>query len=179
MSETEVIDVVEILEPSAEVYTVVLGENTYIQSPLTFFRKIELFSVLADAIDKALAEGAIISEFLDEIPGSTSDLKEADVFVKAIVKIVRFAPDILSDIFCISLNIKKYERGEVKELLQEIEDEQAMDILNHFVDQNWDAMMDFFSKQMSPLVAKVSEKVQSRSTSSKPSKASPARTPKK
>jgi hypothetical protein len=179
MSETETIDVVETLEPSAQVYTVELGDNTYIQSPLTFFRKIELFSVLADAIDKALSEGAIISEFLDEIPGSTSDLKEADVFVKAIVKIVRFAPDILSDIFCISLNVKKNERKELKEQLEELDDEQAMDILNHFIDQNWDAMMDFFSKQVSPLVAKVSEKVQSQSTSSKPSKVSPARTQKK
>jgi len=172
------IDVVETLEPSAEVFSVEIGDRTYVQSPLTFFRKIELFSVLADAIDKALSEGALISEFLDEIPEDTSDLKEADVFVKAIVKVVKFAPDLLSDIFAISLNVPQGVRKQFKSDLEFIDDDQAMGILNHFIDQNWDAMMDFFSKQVSPLVEKVSNKMQSRSTSSKPSKASPRRTAK-
>jgi len=179
MSETETINVVETLEPSAQIYTIILGERTFVQSPLTFFRKVELFSVLADAIDKALSEGAVISEFLEEIPENTSDLVEADVFVKAIAKVVKYAPDLLGDIFCISLNVKRNQREEVKELLEEMGDEQSVEIINHFIDQNWDAMMDFFSKQMSPLVAKVSEKVQSRSTSSKPSKVSRVRTQKR
>ncbi len=59
-----------------------------------------------------------------------------------------------------------------------MDDEQAVEIMNNFVDQNWDAMTDFFSKQLSPLIGKVSEKLQSQSTPSKPSKASRTRTQK-
>src|SRR5574342_637844 len=128
MSEQNTNDVLETLEPSAQNYEVQLGDRVFVQSPLSFFRKVELFSVLADAIDKALSEGAIISEFLEDIPESTSDIAEADVFVKAIAKIIKFAPDILSDIFCISLNVKRNERTEVKELLEDLNDEQAMTI---------------------------------------------------
>jgi hypothetical protein len=179
MSETQTIDVLETLEPAAQTYEVILGDRVFEQTPLSFFRKIELFSVLADAIDKALSEGALVSEFLEDIPDSSSNISDSDVFVKAVVKIVKHAPDLLRDITCISLNVKRGEREEVLALLEDIDDEQAMLILNHFVDQNWDAMQDFFSKQMMPLVGKVSEKLQSQSTLSKPSKASRPRTPKK
>lgn len=177
MTTTEV-DVIEVLEPAAENFEVSIAGVTYVQTPLTFFRKIELFSVLADAVDKALSEGALISELLDEIPDSTTNLKEADVFVKAIVKVVKYAPDLLSDIFAISLNVPQNSRRSFKEDLETIDDDTAMGILNHFIDQNWDAMMDFFSKQVSPLIAKVSEKVQSPSTSSTPLKGSRRRTAK-
>ena len=176
--DTEKVDVVEILEPSAQIFTIVLAagtdrETVLYQKPLSFFRKIEFFSVLGEAIEKALAEGTTISEILDvpeSAPGTltTGDLKEADMFVKAIARVVRFVPDLLEDVYCISLNVRRGEREEVKELLREMDDEQGMEILNNFVDQNWDAMMDFFSKQMSQLLEKVSQKVQSRSMSLKP-----------
>ena len=177
MTTTET-DVVEVLEPAAENYEVSIAGVNYTQTPLTFFRKIELFSVLADAVDKALSEGALISELLDEIPDSATSLTEADVFVKAIVKVVKYAPELLSDIFAISLNVPQNARRSFKEDLELIDDDTAMNILNHFIDQNWDAMMDFFSKQVSPLIAKVSEKVQSQSTSSTPLKGSRRRTAK-
>jgi len=178
MSETETLDVIETLEPSAQSYEIIIGDTTFTQTPLSFFRKIELFSVLADAIDKALSEGAVISELLDDMPGDTSDLKEADLFIKTIAKVIKYAPDLLGDIFCISLNIKRDEREYAKELFEVMDDETAGKIMNNFVEQNWDAMMDFFSKQVSPLMSKVSEKVQSRSMQSTPSKTSRRRTAK-
>ena len=185
MSETETIDVVETLEPSSPNYEIVIGDRTFTQKSLSFFGKIELFSVLADTIEKALSEGATLGELLEELPTDTqnvkaSDLAETDVLVRVIAKLVKFAPEILEDVFCISLNVKRGEREEVKELLrEELSDDEAMTILNQFINQNWDAIMDFFSKQVSPLIQNVSEKMQSRSTSSKPSKASPRSTAKK
>jgi len=176
-------DVTEVLEPSAKTYEVVLGDYIYTQKPLSFFGKIELFSVLADTVEKALSEGITVGELLDEIPEDTANMKanefaETDVLVKGIAKLVKFSPDILKDVYCISLGVKKGDREEVKELLEKLDDEQGAEILNHFLDQNWDAILDFFSKQVSPLIQNVSERMQSRSTSSKPSKASRQRTPK-
>lgn len=185
MSEQET-DVIEVLEPSVKEYNVTLAEGTqfervYLQKPLTFFGKIELFSVLADAIEKAMSEGATIGELIDELPENTanisaSDVAETDVLVRAIAKIVKFAPDILEDVFCISLGVKRNDRELYKEYIRELPDDKAMDILNNFIDQNWEAMMDFFGKQVMPLIQNVSGKLQSRSTSSTPSKASRPRT---
>lgn len=179
-SDTE-INVIETLEPSSTIYKVVLSEGTELetvlyQKPLSFFGKIELFSILGDAVEKALSDGAVISELLDVPDANSAGIADADVFVKSVAKIVKYAPELLQDIYCISLDVRKGNREFVKGLLDGISDEQGMDILNHFVDQNWDAMTDFFSKQVMPLVNKVSEKVQSRSTSSKPSKVTRPRT---
>src|SRR3990170_6090566 len=108
MSEKE-IDVIEVLEPSAQIYTVVLAKDTenelvLTQKPLSFFGKIELFSVLGSAIEKALAQGSVISDFL-EVPENKEGLGEADTFIKAISKIAQVAPDLVGDIFCISFGV--------------------------------------------------------------------------
>jgi hypothetical protein len=179
--EAPVEDTVEVLEPSAPNYEEEIGGVTYTQKPLSFFGKIEFFSVLADGIERALSEGISLGELLDEIPDANTnpgDLREADVFIKALAKVLKVAPDLLTSIYAISLGVKRNARSEFFEALEDIEDEQAVRILNHFIDQNWDAVMDFFSKQVNPLIQNVSEKLQSESTPLKPSKASPRRTAK-
>jgi len=175
MSETTV-DVVEVLEPSTRVYEVTIGDTLYFQKPLSFFGKIEFFSVLGDAVEKALASGTTVTELLegDVLSGTGGD---ADSLIKGIAKIARIAPELLGDIFAISLGVPRSERVDFKESLELLTDEQGNAIINQFVDQNWEAMEDFFSAQ-SNLVKKVSEKMQSKSTSSKPSKATRTRTQK-
>jgi hypothetical protein len=182
MSTTEV-EALEVLDTSVPNYDEEIGGIIYEQVPLSFFGKIELFSVLANAIEKALADGAIISELLGDLPNasamSAGDLSDSDVFVRAIAKVMKYAPETLQEIFAISLKIKRNERALFFSNLEDISDEQAMRILNHFLDQNWDAIMDFFKEQVKPLIANVSEKLQpSESTSSKPSKVTRRRTAK-
>lgn len=177
MSVTETEDVIEVLQTSIENYEEEIGGYVYTQKPLTFFGKVEFFSVLAEAIERALSEGITLGEILDDLPDSTDlsagGFREADVFIKALAKVLRVAPDLLTDIFAISLGVKRNARREFFVALEDIEDEQAVRILDHFIDQNWDAVMDFFKKQVTPLIVNVSEKLQpSESTSSKPSKAS-------
>ena len=182
MSEKEV-NVVDVLEPKAQNYKVVLAEGTddelvLYQKPLSFFGKIELFSVLGDAVEKALISGTTVSDLLETPAGASADeFKEADAFIKAIASVVQVAPDLLGDIFCISLGVKRGEREYVKQLLEEIDDEKGSEILRHFFEQNVEAIMDFFGRQMS-LFQDVSQMMQSRSTSSKPSNRSPRRTQK-
>lgn len=181
MSEKEV-DVVEALEPSSQVYRVVLAEGTddemvFTQKPLSFFGKIELFSVLGSAVEKALASGTTISDLLETPEGSVDSFREADAFVGAIASVAKVAPELISDIFCISLRVKRGEREYVKELLEEEDDQKMLEVEKHFIEQNAEAIMDFFAQQMS-LVQEVSQKMQSKSTSSKPSKATRQRTQK-
>lgn len=173
---------IEALDTSTPSYEEAIGETIYSQEPLTFFGKIEFFAILANAIEKALADGALISEFLEDLPEtanlSASSFSEADVLVKGIAKLTKYAPETLAEVFAISLKVKRNERARFFDSLEEISDEQGMRIINQFIEQNWDAIMDFFKEQVKPLITNVSQKLQSESTSSKPSKASRPRTPK-
>ena len=90
---------------------------------------------------------------------------------------MKFAPETLHELFAISFRIKRNEKEWFFEVIEDIDDEQAMRILNQFIDQNWDAIMDFFKEQVMPLVTTVSGKLQqSQLTPSKPSKVSRRRT---
>jgi hypothetical protein len=175
--ETEVIDV---LEPPAQNYEVVLKEGTdeelrLVQKPLTFFGKMEFFSVMGKAVDKALNEGLSVSDLFD-VPEDRQNLsaesfKEADLFVKAVMKLIKEAPELLGDMFAVILGVPRAQREYVKERLEEdLTDDQAFGILDHFVDQNWDMMTNFFKEKISPLTSKIGSKFQG-SESSKPSKA--------
>src|SRR3972149_5603716 len=170
------VDIIETLEPSATTYTVVLAEGTddelvLYQKPLSFFGKIELFSVLGNAVEKALAGGTTVADLLETPQGATVDaFGEADAFIKAIAKIAQVAPELIGDIYCISLGVKRGDRDFVKELLYDLDDKTGSEIEKRFLVQNMEAIMDFFVQQKS-LVLEVSEKMQSKSTSSKPSKA--------
>ena len=96
----------------------------------------------------------------------------------AVAALVKYAPDLLKDIYCISLRVPRGEREFIKNLMEDqIDDEEAVKLLDNFIDQNWDVMRSFFYEQVIPLVEKVSQKIQD-STPSKPSKRTRRSTPK-
>jgi hypothetical protein len=188
--EEKVVEPIDALESNAQDYEVVLSENTteelrLIQKPLTFFGKMEFFSVMGKAVDRALSEGLSVGDLFDvpdRRPGEPLDasaFKEADLFVKAVVKLVSDAPDIFLDMYCVILAVPRAQREYIKERLdEEMTDEQGIEVLNNFVDQNWDVMVNFFKEKINPLVSKVSQKFQP-SESSKPSRATRRATQKK
>ncbi len=148
----------------------------YTQQPLSFFGKMELFSVLAGAVESALAtEGGFSLAGLLNTPQRGSSLNsrdflDANQFVAAVASLLKFAPDLFKDIYCISLKVPRAERAFVKDLMEDqLTDEQGAKLLENFIDQNWDVMKSFFYEQIVPIVEKVSQKVQD-STPSKQSK---------
>ena len=188
MSET----IVETLEPTiTKPVTITLYERhgeferelIYTQQPLSFFGKLELFSILGGALERAIDEGLSLSEVLDvpkeretNTPLSTNTLLEADTFVKGVAKLARYAPDITKDIFCVSLRVPHQEREIVKELMDDqVSDEQGGEMLRGFVTDNMEALKSFFSEQILPLVESLSSMGQN-STPSKPSKTTPRNT---
>lgn len=177
----------EELVPSQQAVEVKFGIDdhlVYTQRPLSFFGKMELFAVLGGAIDKALSKGGVnIEELLDDIPsGDIDDFKEAELFLKNIAKIVQFVPDALKDLYMVALAVPREEREYVISVMErpEIEgglsDEQGIAILEVFVDQNWDVLLDFFKKKIIPLISKLMESQGSQQ--SKPLKATRRRTAK-
>lgn len=159
-----------VVEPVTITLKVGKEKLRYTQQTLSFFGKMELFAVLSGALQKALSEegGLSLSAILDapqRKPGealSSSDFMDADQFVGAIATLLQFAPDLLMDIYCISLRVPRQERPTVKRLMEDqVTDEQGIKMLDVFVDQNWEVMQGFFFEQIMPLVQKVTQKVQS------------------
>lgn len=186
--ENESVEVVDVITPKAQAveYTFgVDGHLSYTQRPLSFFGKMELFSVLGKAIDGALSSGGTISDLLDDVPaGNADEFKEADNFIKSISKLVQYVPDLLADLYVIALAVPKEERDYVKSVMTLHEsqggltDEQGLQILEVFIDQNWDVLLDFFKDKIVPLFNKLTKGSQE-SVPSTPSKATRRRTPRK
>jgi len=183
----------EALQPSPTDYYVVFGSEddetrmTLVQRPLSFFGKIELFGLLGETMDKALKDGLSISELLEtperdsDSPLRVDDFKEADAFVKGVAKLVKFAPELLSDIYMIILNVPRGERFYVKQVMERPEhlgglsDDQGIKIIEVFVAQNYESIKSFFVDKILPLLSKTLDRG---SESSKPSKPTRQRTQK-
>lgn len=158
------------------------GHLEYVQKPLSFFGKIELFSILGSAVEKALSSGGTsLGELLSDAP--SGEFGDADQFILTISKLAQYAPEFLQDVYVISLGVPSGEREYVKSVmvLQEeaggLTDDQGIQILETFVEQNWSVMVDFFTKRVLPLVNQFTNSAPE-SPSSKPSKVTRPRTQK-
>lgn len=181
-------DPVEILEPEAKEFQITIGkdeyEYTFIQKPLSFFGKMDFFSVMGTALEKALSgPGATSLSDLWNSPVTdrtqslqAHDFKDADAFIVGISRLARYAPEILQDLFCVFLSVPRGQRPTVKEIMALPEDEggikdaDAINVIETAVDQNWDVMVDFFGEQVKPLMDKMGGKLGRGSQSSKPSR---------
>jgi len=165
---------VETLEPKGAVKdrTVGAGDNakTYKQKPMSFFQKMDFFALLGDAIDQTMSgeDGLTVDGMLTSI-SSISDASQisaqqfatADSFVHGIAKLSSRTPDLLKDCFCVWLGVPQGERPWAKLMMDQPEDEgglsdeESFDIIDTFIDQNWEAMNDFFVRRIRELAKMV------------------------
>lgn len=174
-------DILNDIVPKAEPHTWVIGppdmERTFIQKPLSFIAKMQWFSLVGNVLDKALSgpQGMSLNS-LFSAPGrpgelTARDFRDADTFVQAISKLLSAAPDFLVDSYLIWLNVPDYDRGPVRDLMKlpadegGLSDDQGMEIIEIFLDQNYDALASFFGERLQALqnrVAKLNELRQER-----------------
>jgi hypothetical protein len=181
-------DVLDVLQPRAEHKTWKIGpegmEQTYVQKPLSFIGKMQWFSLVGEVLDRAMGgDNPLTVGNLLSGPGiraggtvSASDFRDADTFVHAVGKLVRFAPDFLLDSFCIWLNVPNHEREMVKHLMDQppeeggLSDDDGLEIMERFIDQNYDAIDSFFRDKLGLLQKRVSQKMEDRQKRSQQSK---------
>lgn len=163
----------ETIAPTAAQRTIVLrdGEltHTFTQKPLSFFGKLEFFSVMGRALDKAMSgtDGLSLAQ-LFEVPARAedgsilpSDISEADVFVRGISKVAEQAPELMGEIFCVALDVPRGNREYITELMGQSEedgglsDNDGFGILETFISQNWEVLMTFFRERIPALVGQV------------------------
>lgn len=177
----EVNETLDTLEPQAEQRERVLtyeGEDRiYTQKPLSFFGKMEFFSLVGEAIDNAMSgdNGLTVNGMLNSIaPGADSlsmdNMVDADTFMASAAKIAVYAPDFFKDCYCVWLGVPMGERNWARAALDNISDEEGISIVETFIDQNLEALRDFFNEKLRHLMKRGQDRLDAKSASSKPSK---------
>lgn len=177
-----VVDDEEVLEPRSLPITRTLRDTKgssrdYVQGPMLYFQKIELYGILGRAVKIVMdGEGGLgIDELMDmsrpkslieqlqaHLPGyddapdrdadDQAGVEEAGKMLAAFARVVSVAPDLLKEAYCIVLDIPKGHRIWAMEWgLPRIDDEMGLDVLHAFLDQNWGVMEDFFVKEIPKL----------------------------
>lgn len=131
-------------------------ELEYVQKPLTFLGKIQFLSYVGEVLDKAMSgQNALQLNSLFEVPdyrGSTltaQDFSDAQTFVQAVGKILIYAPDFLTKSYAIWLRVPEYERDIFAAAMEEsLSDDDGIDIIETFIDQNWDTLQNFFNERL-------------------------------
>lgn len=167
-------EVLEALAPKTQPVIRKIGVDPdvreYTQRPLAFVAKIQFFSVVGDVMDKALSgDNAMTVGHLFEAPemraGSlrAEDFRDADTFVQAVAKLVKYSPTFMLDCYCIWLAVPDFEQEWAKEVMALPEDEGGLsdevgvDIIETFIDQNWEALETFFRER----IGKIQKRIQS------------------
>jgi hypothetical protein len=177
-------DVVDVLRPKAEPKTWTIGkddyERTYVQRPLSFIQKMQWFSLVGEVLDRALSgENSMSLNSLFSAPGgrgqlSMQDFRDADTFVQAVGKLLSYMPDFIEKSYCIWLGVPDYEREITKNIMAMpaedggLTDDQGMEIIEIFIDQNYDALDGFFRERL----GRLRDRVQARRKDSAPSQRS-------
>jgi hypothetical protein len=168
-------DILDILIPKSEPKTWTIGKNDYqreyVQKPLSFIAKMQWFSLVGDVLDKALSgpDGMSLGNLFSAPGGAqlgAADFREADTFVQAVGKLLAVAPDFLVNSYCIWLNVPDYERAVVAEIMMlpadegGLSDEQGIEIIEVFIDQNYEALDTFFREFLGRLQTRVQQRAQ-------------------
>ena len=160
-------DVLDTIVPKKEPKTWTIGppdlQRTYVQKPLSFIAKMQWFSLVGGVLDKALSgpDGMSLNSLFSSPQRSgglrMEDFRDADTFVQAIGKLLAAAPEFLVDSYLIWLNVPDYDREITRDIMKlppdegGLTDDQGIEMIEVFLDQNYEALADFFSQRVSQL----------------------------
>lgn len=182
-------DPLDILEPRSEPLAVEIGpegaSRIYMQRPLALVGKLEFFGLIGEVVDKAISgdDGLKIGHLFSGPQSrsgaiSLSDFQDAETFLQAIGKLVTYMPDFFQKCACIWLSVPDHERAWAKEAMSlhkddgGLSDEMGLQMIETFIDQNWDDLDDFFRNKLPNLRKRVEAKMDNEDTSTPSSKQS-------
>lgn len=148
-------------------------DRTYVQRPLSTVPRLEFIRIVGSALDKAMSDGQMSLQQLAEVAGtgmsggmSTVNIGSADVFIRILSKLAIAAPDLITEVLMLALNVPRMDRPIVEIVFQQPEEEDGTGglgdddffaIAELFVEQNAKTINDFFAKRGVKLVAKAQE----------------------
>lgn len=173
-------EVLETLQPKTAPKKWVFGpedmKREYVQRPLSYIGKMHWFSLVGEVIERDLGgpDGISVNSLLFSARQGTGgaltieDFRDADTFIQAVGKILRVAPRFLLDSYCIWLQVPDYEWDLAQRLMSlppeegGLTDEDGLEMIEIFIDQNYDALYDFFTKHLRKLQKRVKARIDAR-----------------
>jgi hypothetical protein len=169
-------DVLDTLVPKADPKVWEVGPQgharEYVQKPLSFIGKMQWFALVGDVLDKAMSgpNGISLNSLFDTPQGrdgqlTVDDFRDADLFVHAVGKLLAVAPDFLVKSYAIWLNVPDYEREIVAAMMKLPEDEgglnddDGMEMIEVFIDQNFEALRRFFGEKIGGIQKRIAAKM--------------------
>jgi len=158
--------------------------SIYYQRPLGYMARMRFFSLVSTNIADAIKAGGSISfGGADPFGGSgslrqraaqlsTEDFADAASFMALALQLVAYAPDFLADCYVLWLDVPPAERSWAKLVMEQdyapdrnkwgITEDQGLEMIEIFIDQNYDDIRDFFGVKLPRLAQRVREREQAR-----------------
>lgn len=154
--------------------------SRYVQRPLGYMARMRFFALVSGTVAKAMKEGGGVSlggaDFLST-DGSlrdraeqltSSDFEDAGSFMALALQLIGYAPDFLIECYAIWLDVPPQERNWFRRVLNQsydpdhnrwgITDEQGLEMVEVFIDQNYKDIREFFSGKLPALARRVQER---------------------
>jgi hypothetical protein len=157
------VEVVDQIQPRLAPRTQTLGPDAelgpYVQRELSVLARMQWFALVGEVMDRAMSgENALTIGHLFEAPQgardgnfSVQEFREADTFVKALSKLVRYSADFMEESFIIWLDVPDFDQTKFKLYMKLNEEEGGIsedEIVETFIDQNWAAIDRFFRERL-------------------------------
>jgi hypothetical protein len=179
-AEDDLDEQVEAIEPRYDAREWIIKDDqadfmrVYIQKPLSFSGKLQVTALLTKTLKKAMDDGLSVDGVMQTVDDATGD--DFGSFVQSIITLVEYAPDLVADLSCLSLHVPTGEREWVKSMWNRPEDEgglsdnDGIEMIEIFVDQNVKALKDFFAERIPKLFRRVTSRLGTAAAVSAPSK---------
>lgn len=159
--------------------------SIYYQRPLGYMARMRFFALVSNTIADAIKSGGSINFGGSDIFGqsggsirqraaqlSTEDFADAASFMALAMQLISYAPEFLMDCYIIWLDVPPAERQWAKLVMEQSRDpernkwglteDDGLEMIEIFIDQNYDDIRDFFGVKLPRLVQRVREREQAR-----------------
>ncbi len=145
-------------------------QKAFIQRPLSFMAKIEFFALIGDTVEQAMEADANLSleaamgGFTGGALGTAGGSDDANSMTRLIAKLVRYSPAFLNECFLIWLHVPIDDRQWAMEAMRQaqdeggLKDEEGFEILETFIDQNAEALENFFAERFGSLAKRAQKR---------------------
>lgn len=139
--------------------------SVYVQQPLGYIATLRFYGLVGKNVAEAVKAGGVVDlgEAFTNSNGNVQDrakqiieqsFNDAGSFAALLFQLIAYSPNFILEFYCISLDIPVDERKWAKQVMEQpwrpeenkwgLKREQGQEIIERFVDQNYDEVRDFF-----------------------------------
>lgn len=165
----------------------------YKQKPLGMMPRMRFYALVTNTVSEAIKAGGAVDLGMGDVFGeeggsirerfqtlTNQDFSDAGSFIALAFKLMAYAPDFMLDCFVLWLNVPPEERRWAKRVMDQTYDpeeekwglteDQFTEMIEIFIDQNYEDMRNFFVEKLPKFVARVQQREQGRESNSDQSK---------